>query len=197
MASFIVMVAISSRIASIGTELPVRGDVGHDDAWIQLLHHVIAKAHLVDGPGAEVLHHHVGDLDQLAQGRLRFLLAKSMLRLFLPLLYWTQYALCLRTYGEWYRVSSPPRRSILMTSAPRRATNWAHRGPAYDDPDRSRESRSTVPLLVLMVNYQAEVAARSVCSASTPCHAGSYPPRSALASISRSSARAHHPRKNR
>ena len=26
---------------------------------------------------------------------------KSMLRRFLPLLYWTQYALCLRTHGEW------------------------------------------------------------------------------------------------
>ena len=57
-------------------------------------------------------------------------LRKSMLRLFLPLLYWTQYALCLRTHGAWYRVSSPPRRSILMTSAPRRASTWAHRGPA-------------------------------------------------------------------
>jgi hypothetical protein len=34
------------------------------------------KAHLIDGPGAEVLDEHVGHLDQLAQGRLRFLLAQ-------------------------------------------------------------------------------------------------------------------------
>jgi len=57
-------------------------------------------------------------------------LRESMLTLFLPLLYWTQYALCLRTQGAWYRVSSPPRRSILMTSAPSRASTWAQRGPA-------------------------------------------------------------------
>src|SRR2546426_12112969 len=67
---------VVADLIAIGTELPVRGDVDHDDAWVQRLQRVIPEAHLLDGPGPKVLHDHVGDLDQLSQGRLRVLLAQ-------------------------------------------------------------------------------------------------------------------------
>ena len=66
---------VVADLLAVGTELPVRGDVDHDDARVQRLERVIPEAHLLDCPGAEVLHEHVGDLDELAQGGLRFLLA--------------------------------------------------------------------------------------------------------------------------
>src|SRR6266571_2232989 len=67
---------VVADLVAIRTELPVRGNVDHDDARVEGFEHVIAKAHLVDRPGAEVLHDDVGDLDQLAQGCLPFVLAQ-------------------------------------------------------------------------------------------------------------------------
>src|SRR5882672_2786442 len=67
---------VVADLLAIGTELPVRGDVDHDDAGVQRLERVIPEAHLLDGPRPEVLHDHVGDLDQLSQGSLAFLLAQ-------------------------------------------------------------------------------------------------------------------------
>src|SRR5207237_5088748 len=56
---------IVADLVAIGTELPVRGDVDHDDARVQRLEHAIPEAHLLDGPGTEVLDDDVGDLDEL------------------------------------------------------------------------------------------------------------------------------------
>src|SRR4029453_84237 len=51
------------------------GHVYHEDARVPRLQHVVAEAHLLDGPRPEVLHEHVGHLDQLAQGRFALFLA--------------------------------------------------------------------------------------------------------------------------
>src|SRR6185436_9908025 len=67
---------VVADLVAIRTELPIGGDVDHDDAGVQRLQHVIPEAHLLDRPRAEVLHEHVGNPDQLAQGRLGFLLAQ-------------------------------------------------------------------------------------------------------------------------
>src|SRR6267378_3691601 len=67
---------VVADLLAVGTELPVRGDVDHDDAGVQRLQRVVPEAHLLDGPRPEVLHEHVRDLDQLTQDCLPFVLAQ-------------------------------------------------------------------------------------------------------------------------
>src|SRR5262249_44293742 len=98
---------IVADLIAIGAELPVGGDVDHDDAGIERLEDVVAEAHLLDGPGRKFCTSTSETLISLRRTVLASSLRRSMLRLFLPLLYWTQYALCFLTQGAWYRVSSP------------------------------------------------------------------------------------------
>ena len=67
---------IVANLIAVGTELAVGGDVDHDDAGVELLERVVAKAHLFNGAGAEVLHQHVGHLDQLPQNLLGLVTAQ-------------------------------------------------------------------------------------------------------------------------
>src|SRR5262249_23874378 len=67
---------VVADLIAIRPELTVRGDVGHDDARVQRLHRLVAEAHLLDRAGAEVLHEHVGNLDELDQDCLARFLAK-------------------------------------------------------------------------------------------------------------------------
>ena len=67
---------VVADLLAVGAELPVGGHIDHHHAGVQLVQHIVAETHGVNGAGAEVLDQDVGDLDQLAEDFLALLFAE-------------------------------------------------------------------------------------------------------------------------